>query len=247
MAVRHAEMGVELPADRAGRAVPHDGQSRADVHAGCETLVGPPFPVHALIEQTDAKNLVLLDQRLGYRRAGPELNGSRALNLGADPLHKLAQRKHQAAAFVQEAGRPRKFQRVILEWEQSFERANARIRDAQRCRTPACADGIEQINHLLGRHRRGHGNAGIVNPRKSVAQGSRAGHHTRHAETDVLRAFVAEHLRRHAGENGAFDYRRAVAIDKLPGQRREKTRRRRAEADADDVRVHALAVNGRGF
>ena len=107
MVFRQAEKVVQLPADRADRAVAHHGQRGVNVHARREALGGRALFVHALIQQADAGHLSVFDQRLRDGCAGPDLNRARALHLRANPLHELSHRKHHAAALVQKAGRPR--------------------------------------------------------------------------------------------------------------------------------------------
>ena len=110
MVFRQTEKVVQLPADRADRAVAHHGQRGVNVHARREALGGRALFGHALIEQADADHFSVFDERLRDGRAGPDLNGARALHLRADPLHELSHRKHHAAALVEEAGRPRQIQ-----------------------------------------------------------------------------------------------------------------------------------------
>jgi len=185
------------------------------------------------------------DQHLGYWCAGPDLDRAGALHLRADPLHELAHGKDQAAILVQERRRPRQIQRMVLDGQRPLERANHRIRRAQRGRAPAGADRIEQIKNFFFANRHGHRNLCRIEIGKRCAQSPRLRHNAGDAKADVIGAFVAEHLWRHAWHGGAFDDRRAVGIDELLRQRREKPRRGRAEPDADDVHVHALAFDGR--
>ena len=123
-------------------------------------------------------------------------------------------------------------------------KARIAVGQPQQGRTPARANGIKQIKHLLFADRRGHGDAGLFNIRDARPQGAGFGDHAGNAEADVVRALVAKHLGRQAGRDGAFHGGRAVGVDELFGQRGEKPRRRRAESDANDVRVHARAFNG---
>jgi hypothetical protein len=102
---------------------------------------------------------------------------------------------------------------------------------------------IEQVKNFFLTDGCGHWNARFINFRKTRAQGPRPGDDSGHAEADVICAFVAQYLRRHSRHDRAFDGGRPVGVDELLGQRGEKTRRCRAEADADDVRVHAVAFD----
>ena len=109
VALGQAEMRVELLADRADRAVADHGQRGVDVHAGHEAVAGLALLVDALVEQAHADDLVVFDQRLGHRRAGPDLDRAGALHLGADPLHELAHREHQPAVLCRNGGSPGQF------------------------------------------------------------------------------------------------------------------------------------------
>ena len=181
----------------------------------------------------------------GDRRAGPDLDRAGALDLRADPLHELAHREHQAAVLVQEGGGPRQFERVVLERQQPAEGADAGVRRAQGPGAAAGADGIEQVEDLLLGDRRGHRDLRRVEVGEGGAQAAGARDHAGDAEADVVGALVAEDLRRHAGHGGAFDGGRAVRVDELLGERGQEAARGRAEADADDVHVHALAFDVR--
>ena len=79
----------------------------------------------------------------------------------------------------------------------------------------------------------------------SWRESARASHCAGDAEADVVGAFVADDLRRHSRHDGAFDGGRTIGVDELFGQRCEESRRGRAESDANDVRVHAGAVDRR--
>ena len=75
---------------------------------------------------------------------------------------------------------------------------------------------IQQVKHFFLADRRGHRDAGLFDFRKTRAQRPRPRDHAGNAEADVVGAFVAQHLRRHAGHDGAFHGGRAVGIDELP-------------------------------
>ena len=243
VAFGQAELRVELLADGADRAVADDGERGVDVHARHEAVARLALLIHALVEQADADDFVVLDQRLGHRRAGPDLDRAGALDLGANPLHELAHREHQPAGLVQERRRPRQFDRLMLERQQSLKRPDAGIRRAQGPGAPARADRVEQIDDFLLRDRGGHGDFFGVEVGEGGAQPARARHHARDAEADVVGALVAEDLRRRARHDGAFDRGRAVRIDELLREGGEEARCGRPEPDADDVRVHALAFD----
>ena len=243
VAVRQTELFVKLAANRADRAVTNHRERGVDVHAGGEAIGGIAFFVHALIEQADTNNFFLLNERQRNRRAGPDLDGAGALQLRADPLHELAHRKNHAVVLVQKRRRPRQIQRVLLERQGKFCRANQFIREVQRHRAAARAVRVEQIQSFFLAHRRGHRDAGGFDFWKTRLQRPRPRDDAGHAKADVVRAFVAQNLRRHAGHDGAFNGGRAVGVDEFFGQRGKKSRRGRAKADADDVGVHARAFN----
>ena len=215
MSVRKTEMLVELPSNRADWAIAHNRERGADVHARCKTVGRLAFLVHTLIEQTHADNFVLLDERLRDRCARPDLDGTGALHLRPDPLHELAHRKNHAAVFVEEGRSPWQIQRVLLERQREFERVKEKIAQTEHCRTPARTMRVEQIKHLFLADGRRHGNAGLVDFRKSCPQRPRFCHDARNAEPDVIRAFITQHLRRHSGHGGALDSRCAVGIGQL--------------------------------
>jgi hypothetical protein len=124
VAVRQTELRVELLANRTHGAVADDGERGVDVHTGRETVGWIAFFIHALIEQADTNNFLLLNERLRNWRAGPDLDGAGALHLRADPLHELAHRKNEAVVLVQKRRRPRQVQRVMLKRQHPFERVN---------------------------------------------------------------------------------------------------------------------------
>ena len=75
--------------------------------------------------------VAIFNQHFRHRRAGPDLDRAGALHLRADPLHELAHRENHAVVLVQKRRRPRQIQRVMLERQHQFGRANQRIRQAQ--------------------------------------------------------------------------------------------------------------------
>jgi len=166
------------------------------------------------------------------------------LYLRADPLHELPHREHHAAVLVQECGCPGKIQRVLLDRQRPFEDADQLVGQFYRGGATTRANWVEQIQHLFLANWRGHGNARRVNVRNTCAQCLRPRDHAGNAETDVIGTLVTHHLRRHSGHDRAFRHGRAIVANKLFGKRVQETRRGRSEADADDVHVHARALNG---
>ena len=131
VAFRHAELRVELLADGADGAVADHGERGVDVHARHETVARFALLINALVQQPDADDLVIFDERFGYWRAGPNLDRASALDLGADPLHKLAHREHQPTILVQERRRPGQLDGLMLERQQSPEGPDTGIPRAQ--------------------------------------------------------------------------------------------------------------------
>ena len=146
------------------------------------------------------------------------------------------------------AGVQGRFKRVVFDGQHPFESAHQFIRRAQRRRPPARADA-DRADKAPFPHATGVaiGICALSRSGNVGAQCPRPGHDAGNAEADVIRAFVAKHLRRHPRHDGAFDGGRAVGIDQLFRQRRQKSRRGRPEPDTDDVRVHALALDYRLF
>ena len=100
----HAEMFVQLLAHGSYGTVGDDSERGMNIHAGHEAFRGGAFLSDSLIQQADADDFAVLDERLGYGSAGPDLHCACALDLSADPLHELAHGEHDAAFLVQEIG-----------------------------------------------------------------------------------------------------------------------------------------------
>ena len=174
MAFGQAEVRVELLADGPDRAVADDRERGVNVHARREAVgrlaLFCPRPGRA----SARRRLCLLSMSAcDTGRAGPDLDRAGALHLRADPLHELAHREHQAAVLVQKRRRPRQIQRVVFDRQRPLERANHRIRRAQRGRAPAGADRVEQIKNFFLADRRGHRNLRLVEIGKRCPQSPR--------------------------------------------------------------------------
>ena len=115
MAFGQAELRVKLLADGADGAIADHGERGVDVHARHETVARFALLINALVQQTDADDLVIFDERLRYGSAGPNLDRASALDLGANPLHELAHREHQPTILVQERRRPGQLDGLMLE------------------------------------------------------------------------------------------------------------------------------------
>ena len=122
IALRQAELFVELPADRTHGAVAHDGERSADVHARHEALGWRALFVRPLIDQPHAYNAVALDQRARHGRRGPHLDGAGAHHLRAHPLHELAHREHQTVVLAEKGRDPRQVDRVVFKGQRPLER-----------------------------------------------------------------------------------------------------------------------------
>ncbi len=103
----HAEVIVELAADRADRPVADYGERGLDVHARHEAGIGIAGFIHALIDHAQADHAILLDQRLGDGHARPYLHAAGAQDLAADPEIELPERKQQAIVLVEKLRRVR--------------------------------------------------------------------------------------------------------------------------------------------
>ena len=189
---------------------------------------------------------MVIQQRLGDRCARPDLHGAGALDLGAHPLHELPHREHQPVLLVQERRRPGQLQGLVPIREQPAEGTDARIGRAQGPGPAAGANGVQQIHDFLFRDGRGHRNLLGIKVREAGAQSAGACHDARDAKGKVIRALVAKHLRRRARHRGAFDRRCAVRVQEIARKRGQEPRRGRTEAHADNVYVHALALDLHG-
>ena len=103
----------------------------------------------------------------------------------------------------------------MLNWQGKFEGSKEQIRHTKCYRTPARALRIKQIKHLFLTDGHGHRDTGLFDLRERNAQGARPRHNAGDSKTDVIGAFVAKHLRRHARHDGAFDRWCAIGIDEL--------------------------------
>ena len=205
MAVGQAEGFVELPSDGAHRPIADDRQPGANVHARLAALIAEPDAAARRSSSISAAATGMPGQICTVPVAAISL---------ADPLHELAERHHQAAVLVQERRDVGQFDAVIA---RNPERAKAPIGHAQRQRTTAGADRVEQINDLLGRDRRGHRDRGGIEIREGSANAAGARDHARDAEADIVGALVAEHLKRQFGRaRGSSGNRRS------PGRSRRR-------------------------
>ena len=97
---RHTELLVKLAADGTNGTVCDDRERGVDIHAGHESVGRISLFVHALVKQADSNDFLFLNQRLRYRRAGPDLDVAGTLHLRAHPLHELAHRENHSIVLV---------------------------------------------------------------------------------------------------------------------------------------------------
>jgi hypothetical protein len=179
---------------------------------------------------------------LVYGHPGPNLHRARSHQFRADELHELAEGHHQPAVLMQKCRSIRQLDAVVAV---EAERADDAVGEPQHGRAAAGAGGIEKIDDLLQGDGRGHGNAGGVEVRQRGADAARSSHHAGNTEGDIVGALVAHHLERQAGAGKTFESWRAVGIHEPPGERGQEAGRGGAEADADDIDIHGLALDGR--
>ena len=145
---------VEPLADRADGAVAHDGELRANVHAGHEAVGGRAELVHALIGEAEAGYAAILRVRdagedgAADGSARPDLHEAVGHELRADPLIELADGEDQAALLVQKRRRPGQLEGMIFD-PPPFPKTKKIIAEAQQRGAPAGADGIEQVENAL--------------------------------------------------------------------------------------------------
>ncbi|OQA56015.1 MAG: hypothetical protein BWY42_01208 [Candidatus Omnitrophica bacterium ADurb.Bin277] len=70
------------------------------------------------------------------------------------------------------------------------------------------------------------------------------GHNPRYAEADIIRAFITDHLERHAGHSLALEMFRCRVRRHRAIECGEESRGRGSESGTNDINVHLLAVSG---
>ncbi len=215
----HAEFPVQLAADRADRAIPHHSEGRPYVHARHETGFRIALLIDALVGDAHASDAPVFDQRVRHGASRPNLHGPGHHERLPHPLVELADGKDQPIVLLEKIGRVGQFHRVLLHRRHASEGANHAVGESQRSRAAAGAVRVEQVEHLLMPYRRGHGNLRNVQVGEGSANAAGARHHAGDAETDVVGAFVADYLGRHAGHHPAFDSRRTIGVVEPAGER----------------------------
>ncbi len=161
VSVGESEFGVELAADGSHGTIAHDGEGRADIHAGEVVGLGSAVGVHALVGETHAEDAFAggIDEGFGDGHAGPDLDGAGAHQFAADELHELAEGENQAAGLMEEGRHVGQFDAVVAV---QTEGAQGAIGEFEGGRAAAGADRIEQVDHPLLLHGRGHGDAADI-------------------------------------------------------------------------------------
>ncbi len=212
VAFGHSHAAIDIATNRSDWPISDHGQRSVNVHSRSKAGFRIAAPIHALIEQPHAQNFPICDQRFAHRHPRPDLYRAAGQQLRADPLIELPDGKHQPVLLVQKARSERKLERVVFDPEKSTECLQEAVGGSQRQRTTAGAGGIEQIHQLLAGNRGRHRNLRRIEIREGGANAARACHHSRDAKADVIRAFVADDLQRHAGHRRTLDRRGAVVV-----------------------------------
>ena len=248
VAGRQTETLVEPLADRADGAVAHDGELRANIHAGHEAIGRCAELVHTLIGETESGDTAALRvRRIGKERsadgcARPDLHKAASHQLRAHPLIELADGKDQAAAFVEKRRRPGQIEGRVSD-PPLFPESEKNISKTQKRGAPAGANGIEQIENALLLDRSGHGNLRGIERGETRANAFGACDHATDARGQIVGTLVTQHLQRHARSDAAF--KRRIGGIPVPGfsERGKKSTRGRTEAGAGNVDFHRLPVD----
>ena len=149
VAVRHAEVFVELPADRAHGAVADHGQGRVNVHAGHEVGFRISGAIDTLIAQADAADafLALVDDG-AFDRACRARSAQCPDIMSCSPTHCMncPSERTRPSCFCRNGGHVGQFDGVIAG---ETEEAHDAVGGPQGCGAAAGAAGIEQVDDLL--------------------------------------------------------------------------------------------------
>ena len=242
VALRQTEALVQLSADGANRPVADHGEGGADVHPRHESGVGGPVTVGPLIREAHAPHPAILDQRLRRGGSGPDLDDAGSHHLGADPLGKLSDGEQEAAVLPQERGNVGQREGVVLEGQDGSERADAHVGCPEERGAPAGPDGVQQVDDPLGCHGLRQGNLGRVQVGEALPDPPGARDHTGDAEADVVGALVADDLGRHPRHRPAQGDGYPLGPRQAARESGEESPHGRAEAHADDIHLHRLAI-----
>ncbi len=105
----------------------------------------------------------------------------------------------------------------------------------------AGAGGVEQIEHTLEADFGGQGDVIGIEVGKAGADAAGKGDDAADGGGQVVGALVADHLKRHAGRDGAQEGGVGGVLVPCAGERGEESAHGRAAAGAGDVHVHGLA------
>ena len=206
MAFGRAENLVDGLADGADCAVANDGEARLHVHAGQVALGGRALFVYALVGQAESCNRAIGKERLGDRRAGPDLHEAAGEKLRCDPLVELPERKQQASALVEEGGNPGQGEGVVADAGCAAQGVEQGVGDAQTKGAAAGADGIEEVKNPLVADVSGERDFLRFEIGKAGTNAAGLRDHTADGSGKIVGALIADHLQRYAWRGGTLKY-----------------------------------------
>ncbi|MEZ4654059.1 MAG: hypothetical protein R3E12_10870 [Candidatus Eisenbacteria bacterium] len=239
LSLGQTEPFVQPLSDRPGGSIADHDQTGVHVHPRHVARLRRARTVGSLIDETDADDPVVLDQRLTHRHAGPELDEPGRHEPAGHPLVELPDGKEDAVVLAEKVRDGRYLDRVVSvvgHSAQAVECSDAR-------RTPARPDGVLEIDEPFRGHLRSHGNLGGVELRKGRPNPPRARHDSGNAEAEVVGSFEANDLQRQPRGDSTLECRLGGAFLQGLGERGEKPAGGRPESHARNVDVHALARN----
>src|SRR5579872_1920308 len=143
VAARQAKVLVDLSSNGTHRPVRHNGERRAHIDTGHETVSGRAIKTDTLIGQANPADCAFFDERFAHRHCRPYLNKSGCGDLLGYPLIELSERENHAVVLLHEFRNERKFHSVIAQAEERAECTNQLILNAKDERPPACTNGIQ--------------------------------------------------------------------------------------------------------
>ena len=241
VAVRHAQLAVQLLAHGTHRAVGHHGQGGLHVHARHVARPRRAVLVHALVGHAHAPDRTTVHERFGHRAGGPDLGHARAHQIAAHPLVELADGKNHARMLFQERRDVRQGKGVILH-EPGESSLSASLNAPGRRDAPT---GSLRYRTFSSTTSWAMGICDRVQVRKAGPDGAALGDHARDAEPDVVGPLVADHLGGHARHGLGLGHGRTVLVHQAARQRGQEAASRRAETDTDDIGLHLGAGRSR--
>jgi hypothetical protein len=124
---RQAELGIELTAKRAHRAIADHSQRSPDIHSGHITGLWTSIAIDALVRQPNSGNPSTLQERFADGRSWPNLDCTAAHQFAPNVLQKLAQRQDQPGLLVKERRDVREFHRMVPGEPQGSDHAVAKM------------------------------------------------------------------------------------------------------------------------